>query len=77
MWSILGIILVGVLIAAYEVPTLLKKNLIKELWAFSILLIIGVVLSILKSMRIDIPNPLDLLTIIYKPINDFIYGFFK
>jgi hypothetical protein len=77
MWSILGIITVGILISIYEVPSLLRRKLKRELWVFSILLIFGVVLSILKSLRIDILNPLDLLTNIYKPLNDFIFDSLK
>lgn len=77
MWAILGIINVGILIAVYEVPSLLRRNLKRELWMFFILLIFGVVLSILKSLRVDIPNPLYLLTIIYKPFSDFIFGILK
>lgn len=74
MWAVLGIITVGILIAVYEVPSLLRRNLKRELWIFSILLIFGVVLSILKNLRVDIPNPLDMVTIIYKPFSDFIFG---
>jgi len=74
MRAIVGIITVGILIALYEVPSLLRRKLKRELWVFSILLIFGVGLSILKSLRVDIPNPLDILTTIYKPFTDFIFG---
>lgn len=70
MWSIIGILLVAICIIFYEVPNMLKKGLKKELWIFSILLIIGVILSIVESLDVDIPNPADLITIIYKPIID-------
>jgi len=72
MWSILGILSLAIGIILYEVPSLLTKNFKKEIWVFSILLIFGVILSIIESMNIEIPNPLEWLTIIYKPFTDFI-----
>lgn len=72
MWGVIGIIVVAIGIVAYEAPILARKKLIKEIWVFSILLIFGVFISILNILRIDIPNPLNFLTNIYKPINNFI-----
>lgn len=77
MWSILGILTVAIGITLYEVPSLLERNLKKELWVFSILLIFGVVLSIINSLNIDIPNPLDWLTVIYKSFTDLILCILK
>ncbi len=77
MWPILGIVIVGIAIALYEVPTLLKKKYIRELWVFSILLIFGVVLSIIESLNVDIPNPSDWIAIIYKPLSDFLFNILK
>lgn len=53
-----------------EVPKLLRAKSFKELWAFSLLLALGVVLSILKSLNVDIGNPSDLLAWIYSPLED-------
>jgi hypothetical protein len=55
-------------IIVIDVPTLLNKGLLRELWTFSILLFIGAVLSIAIILHLPIPNPLDLMIIIYKPI---------
>ncbi len=70
MWPIIGIVLAAIGIAIYEVPSMIKRNLKKELWVFSVLLIIGVTLSIIESLNVEIPNPMDWLTIIYKPFSD-------
>lgn len=74
MWPIVGILAVAILVIYIEVPSLLKKKQTKELWVFSVLLFIGVVLSILESLQIELPNPLDAITFIYKPFSDFIFG---
>ncbi|WP_243291595.1 hypothetical protein [Bacillus sp. FJAT-47783] len=77
MWQILGILMVAIIVIYIEVPSLLKKKQTKELYVFSILLFIGVVLSILESLQIELPNPLDAITFIYKPFSDFIFGFLE
>ena len=70
MFSIVFIITVTVLIALYEVPFLLKNKLIKELIVFFIFLICAFILSVLTSLHIKIPNPMDMLTKIFKVFND-------
>lgn len=77
MYSILGILIVAIGIVLYEVPSLIKRKLKKELWAFSILLVFGVFLSIIESLNIDIPNPSDWLTIIYSPFNNLLDSILK
>jgi len=74
MIPILGILAVGIGIALYEVPTLLNKKLKRELWVFSILLIVGIILSIMESLNMDIPNPADWSNIIFKPFSDWIFS---
>lgn len=68
----IGILLVAAVILRIEVPPLLEKKHKKELLVFSVLLAIGVGLGITLGFGITIPNPLDLLTFILKPINDLI-----
>lgn len=70
MWKFSGILAVTALIALLEVPQLWKKKLVKELWVFAILLLAGAGLSFALAMHAPIPNPLDLLTWVYKPISD-------
>ncbi|MGM0875152.1 MAG: hypothetical protein ACQEWV_10160 [Bacillota bacterium] len=77
MWPILGVLLVGTLITLYEVPSLIKKKLMKELIVFLILLITGVILSILLSLEIKIPNPYDLIAFIFNPISHFLEWILK
>lgn len=77
MWVITGILAVAVIVILIEVPSLLKRKLRKELWVFSILLILGTGLSIAQGLHWNIPNPLDLMIVIYKPISNIIFGFLK
>lgn len=77
MWVILGILAVAVVIAFIDVPSLLKQGLKKELWTFMILLLFGTGLSIAEGLQVDIPNPMDALAFIYKPLIDLLFGFLK
>lgn len=44
-------------IALIEVPRLIKKKYWRELIAFSVILTIAFVISVLQLMHIEIPNP--------------------
>ena len=77
MTVISGILLVTVVISLIEVPSLLKKGLKKELWVFGILILLGTGLNIAQGLKIDIPNPLDWINVVYKPFSDFVLGLFK
>ncbi|MFJ7976797.1 hypothetical protein ACIQZI_14050 [Peribacillus sp. NPDC096379] len=72
MLKSMGILLIATVILLIEVPPLLEKKYKKELLVFSILLVIGVGLSIAQGVGKTIPNPMDLLTYMFKPLNDVI-----
>ncbi|QBP39881.1 hypothetical protein [Paenisporosarcina antarctica] len=72
MLKSIGILLIAAAILWIEVPPLLKKKHKKELLVFSIFLAIGIGLSITLGLEKTIPNPLDLLTFVFKPLNDVI-----
>jgi hypothetical protein len=77
MWSIAGIIIVGVIIMFIKIPSLLKKNHKKDLWVFSSLLLLGIVLNILEQVEVSIPNPLEGITAIFQPYSKIISNIFK
>lgn len=77
MWAIAGIIVAGGFIAFMEVPYLLSKRLIKELFFFTAILCFGVTVGILQTLRIKLPNPLDLITALHKPISEILFGMLK
>ncbi|MEJ9228380.1 hypothetical protein LAV79_02495 [Peribacillus butanolivorans] len=77
MLAVVGILVIVAIIIAIDVPSLLRKKLKKELWIFSSLLLFGTVLSIAQALHIKIPNPLDWITAIYKPLSDMIEKLLK
>ncbi|MDQ6596117.1 hypothetical protein E2K98_20645 [Bacillus salipaludis] len=77
MLGVAGTIVAAIMMIAFELPNLRKNKLTKELWVFSILMLIAVGLGIAQSLDLHIPNPLIGITYIFKPFSDFIYGFLK
>lgn len=73
MFKIMGVLLLVALIARFEVPSLLSKGNKKELVVFLLFLSIGAGLGIVQALEKTIPNPLDLLTFILKPLNDTLF----
>ncbi|GIP32616.1 hypothetical protein [Paenibacillus sp. J2TS4] len=65
-----GVILVGLAIAIREIPYLKKNRLKKEAAVFWILLIAGTGLGVALGMKLPLPNPLDWIIMLYKPISD-------
>ncbi|TWI57935.1 hypothetical protein [Halalkalibacter nanhaiisediminis] len=64
----IAVLIVASTIVYFEVPTLLKKGLKKEVWTFSLLLLLGVMLCIAKETGDTIPSPLSAIKFIYQPI---------
>lgn len=77
MWSISGIVIAGGIIAWIEAPYLVRKKRFKELGFFIVLLLVGVTACILQALRVPLPNPLDWITIVHKPISDFLFSMLK
>ena len=77
MLGVAGTIVAAIMMIAFELPNLRKNKLTKELWVFSILMLIAVGLGIAQSLDLQIPNPLNGITIVFKPLSDFVYGMLK
>ncbi len=75
MLKIAGILIIAIIIVALEIPYLISEKLTKEIWVFSFLLPISVGLSIALSLKLDIPNPVEGIAFIFKPLSEFIYGY--
>ena len=76
MAVIAGILLSVTLIIAVNIPSLVKQKLTKELFLFSIILLMVTSLSIAHALKIKIPSPLNLIMAIYQPIADLVWGLF-
>jgi hypothetical protein len=70
MWPVAGILVIAILIAANDVPSLTKKK--KDLWVFSILLLLGTGISVAEVLHVGIPNPLDWIAVVYQPFSNWI-----
>jgi hypothetical protein len=77
MWAIAGILLSGCFIAVIEAPYLIQKKLKKELCIFFLLLLTGMAVCILQSLRLKLPNPLDWITAMYEPFSEFVFDMLK
>jgi hypothetical protein len=75
MWSIAGILVISILIAAIEIPS--RKGEKKELWVFSLLLLAATGLSITQAFQANIPNPLDWMAAVYQPFSNWITSALK
>ena len=77
MLAIVGILVVVIIIIAIDIPPLLRRKLKKEIWVFSLLLLFGTVLGITQALNIQIPNPMDLLITVYKPVSNMMEAWLK
>lgn len=73
-WMTLIVILVAAALAWVEIPSLRKHQQKKELVVFSVCLGLFVVLGVMKSMNMPIPNPMDALYVIFKPLSLIVFG---
>lgn len=72
-----GILLIMGLIAMLEIPSMLRKKWKRELWTFIILMILATGLAVAQTLKIKLPNPLDFIALIYKPISDWMLQLLK
>jgi Na+/melibiose symporter-like transporter len=70
--AVVGILIISSVIIAIDVPPLVRKKRKKELWIFSTLLLFGTALSIALVSGVQIPNPMDFITWIFKPFSELI-----
>lgn len=77
MWLILIIIITTISIVLIQVPSLIKRGLIREVLAFSVLLSFGMTYGLLYAFGVELMTPLEILTYLYKPITDFILYILK
>ncbi|GGB54020.1 hypothetical protein [Fictibacillus barbaricus] len=70
--AVVGILIISAVIIAIDVPPLVRKKRKKELAIFSSLLLFGTALSIALARGVQIPNPLDFITWIFKPFSELI-----
>ncbi|QNK89128.1 hypothetical protein H7992_05230 [Sporosarcina sp. resist] len=77
MWMILGIVIAVAGTFITEAPALLKKESMKDFRVFSVLLFFGTGLSFALSFNVAVPNPIDWIEFVYKPITVWFQTTFK
>ncbi|MEH7250634.1 hypothetical protein V7111_00680 [Neobacillus niacini] len=70
MIKVLGILVISILIAMREIPSLLKHKKKKEIWIFVLFLSFATSLLCLISLDVKLPSPLEAIRVVYKPISD-------
>lgn len=75
--AILAILVFGAVVSYIEVPKMLKEKSYRDLWTFSILLVFGMILGILKSLNVNIPNPSDWVAWVYSPASEALKAFLE
>ncbi|MGG3308017.1 hypothetical protein ABER23_11365 [Paenibacillus lautus] len=55
-----------------ELPRMLREKEIREIWGFTVFMIIGIGISVAQTVMNDIPTPLVLITIVFKPFSDWL-----
>lgn len=72
-----AVMAVSIGIAWFEVPTLWRNRLWKELGMFSALLLFGTVLGIARALHIPIWNPTYWIMFAFKPVSELLSSLFK
>lgn len=74
MWIVTGVLAAAGLCAVIEVPSLIGHR--KDLLTFSCLLLLATVLMIAVALNAHVPNPLDGIAAVFRPIGKWMNGWF-
>ncbi len=75
--TIITVLVFDTILCFVEIPKMLQQKLIKELVTFSVLLLFGTIIAVLKSLDLKVPNPSDLLAWVYSPVSDLMNSLLK
>lgn len=64
------LILAFAVIAAYEIPEIIRRREWKELVVFGVLLITGFTISLLQTIGVRVPNPVKGIELIIKKMSN-------
>lgn len=74
MIGLLAILAAAGAIAMAEAPRLYKQRHLKELWVFSLLLLFATGFAAAASLHAPLPNPIDWIVYLFKPVNAFVWS---
>lgn len=75
MMKYIGLIAATAVIILIEAPSLWKRKHIKDLWVFSSLLLLGFGLVIMRYLNLNIPNPVDGIDYVLRPLAEAIFHY--
>lgn len=75
MWVIAGVLATAGICAVIEIPSLIGHK--KDLWVFSVILVLATVLCSAAALRLPVPNPLDGIAAIFRPVGTWMQSLFK
>ena len=68
--GIVALLAFDIILCIIEVPKMLQQKLVKELITFSVILLIGTLVAVLRTFDVKVPNPSDFLAWVYSPVAD-------
>ncbi len=71
-FNVVLILLLGAGAAIYEVPRLREEQMKRELFVFSVLLLVGVSSALALALDLPVPNPIRAVVFVFKPLVDLI-----
>ncbi|MBM7649608.1 hypothetical protein JOC78_002582 [Bacillus ectoiniformans] len=77
MGALLVIILLSIVSAIKDVPPLFKTKEWKTLVVYFAVLILGISLTGARAFQVQVPNPLDFVQLLSKPLTDWFMSFLK
>ncbi|SEN23580.1 hypothetical protein [Lihuaxuella thermophila] len=66
------ILLLAALVAGLEIRPLIRKRMKKECWSFAVLSAIATTLAIFMVSEVNMPNPLNGISVLYQPLHDWL-----
>lgn len=72
MIQILWILTAAALISWVELPRMIRKKERSAVWGFSVLLLLGVGISVAQVLFTDLPTPLTYIAIAFRPFSRFL-----
>ncbi|KEF37734.1 hypothetical protein M670_03037 [Schinkia azotoformans MEV2011] len=67
MLKSIGVIFIYIAIGFFQIHQLKKEKMIREIWIFSILMVLTTGVTVAKLNNLPLPSPLDLVVFVLKP----------
>lgn len=77
VWSITGVIAGVALLGLFDAPYLRKTGSREETWTYIVMMLSGLTLNVLWVLDVPLPNPVEYINALYKPLSNWLYGLLK